>query len=80
MIWNLSRMVFGVFWEVLLMPCEPAGHRKIATPSVKSCDQPWRTFIRSSVVMCWTEEEYQLLWTDPVPARREMDNAASSYV
>ena len=36
-------------------------------------------FHPSSVVMCWNEEGYQLLWTDPVPARREVDNDVSSY-
>ena len=61
------------------MPCESAGHGEIATSSVKSRNELYQTFIRSSVLMGWTEERYQHLWTDPVPARKEMDNTASSY-
>ena len=79
MIWKYIRLFSLFFLEVLAMPCEPVGHHKFATRSVKSCNELWRTFIWSSVVMCWTEEGYQLLWTNLFMVRREMDNAASSY-
>jgi hypothetical protein len=73
---EVYKVIFGVILEVLIMPYEPAGHREIATRSVKSCNKLMRTLIRRSVIRCWAEEEYQMLWIDPVPARRDMDNAA----
>ena len=33
------------------LPFEPAGHGDIATGSVQSCKEFWRTFVRSPVVM-----------------------------
>ena len=43
------------------IPCEPAGHGEIATGSVTSCLEFWRTFVRSSVAMEWIEHGYALL-------------------
>ena len=60
------------------LPCEPAGHGIIATGSVESCKEFWRTFVRSSVVMDWIENGYQLLWIVIPPASREMPNAPSA--
>ncbi len=36
-------------------PCESVGHGEIATGSVESCKEFWRSFLRSSVVMDWVE-------------------------
>ena len=55
-----------------VLPCEPVGHGVIATGSVQSCSQFWRTFVRSPVVMDWIEEGYQLLWTVVPPEEKEM--------
>ncbi len=43
------------------IPCEPVGHGEIATGSVESCKDYWRSFLRSSVVMEWVEYGYPLL-------------------
>ena len=43
------------------IPCEPAGHGEIATGSITSCKEFWRTFVRNSVVMDWIEHGYALL-------------------
>ena len=51
------------------IPCEPAGHGEIATGSVTSCKEFWRTFVRSSVVMDWIEHGYALLWTTSPAAK-----------
>jgi hypothetical protein len=59
-------------------PWEPAGHGQIATCSVSSCQEFWRSFVRSSVVMIWIEHGYALLWTGAAPLAREMRNAASA--
>ncbi len=45
------------------LPCEPAGHGTIATGSITKCQEFWRTFVHSPVVMTWIEEGYRLLWT-----------------
>ena len=45
----------------LEIPWEPAGHGQIATGSITSCQEFWRTFVRSSVVMDWIEHGYALL-------------------
>jgi hypothetical protein len=37
-----------------------------------------RTFVRSPVVMNWTEEGYRLLWTVSPPPTRELANAPSA--
>ena len=60
------------------IPCEPAGHGEIATGSVTSCKEFWRTFVRSSVVMDWIEHGYALLWTTSAPLPREFKNAPSA--
>ena len=49
------------------IPCEPASHGEIATVSVISCKEFWRTFVRSSVVMDWIKHGYALLWTTSAP-------------
>ena len=43
------------------IPWEPTGHGEIATGSVTSCQEFWRTSVRSSVVMEWIEHGYALL-------------------
>ncbi len=43
------------------IPWEPAGNGQIATGSVTNCEEIWRTFVRSSVVMVWIEHGYMLL-------------------
>ncbi len=60
------------------IPCEPAGHGEIATSSVTSCKEFWRTFVRNSVVMGWIEHGYALLWTTSAPLSREFKNAPSA--
>ena len=60
------------------LPWEPAGHGEIATGSVTKCQEFWRTFVRSPVVMKWIEEGYRLLWTESSPPRREFANAPSA--
>ena len=61
-----------------VLPHEPSGHGEIATGSVTSCAAFWRTFVRSTVVLDWIENGYQLLWSQRAPERREMDNAPSA--
>jgi hypothetical protein len=51
-----SVWVFGRWDSVeevdeLDMPCEPAGHGAIATGSVQSCKEFWRSFVRSALAM-----------------------------
>jgi hypothetical protein len=58
------------------LPCEPAGHGEIATGSVSSCSQFWRSFVRSFVVMHWIESDYRLMWTTKAPHRREMQHSS----
>ena len=60
------------------LPCEPAGHGAIATGSVQSCKEFWRTFVRSPVVMDWIENGYRLLWTEVAPPVKELANAPSA--
>jgi hypothetical protein len=60
------------------LPWEPAGHGAIATCGITKCQEFWRTFVRSPVVMSWIEEGYRLLWTVSPPARREFANAPSA--
>ncbi len=43
------------------LPCEPAGDGAIATDSVASCKDFWRSFVRSSTVMDWIEKGYRML-------------------
>ena len=57
------------------MPCESAGHGAIATGSVQSCKEFWRTFVRSVLVMDWIENGYRLLWTEAAPQIKELANA-----
>ncbi len=56
----------------------PRGHRLIATGSVQSCKEFWRTFVRSTVVMDWIENGYRLLWTESAPRIKELANAPSA--
>ncbi len=60
------------------LPWEPAGHGAIATRTITKCQEFWRTFVRSPVVMSWIEEGYRLLWTVSPPPRREFANAPSA--
>jgi hypothetical protein len=60
------------------MPCEPAGDGAIATGSVASCKEFWRSFVRSSPVMDWIENGYRMLWTELSPERREYVNAPTA--
>ncbi len=60
------------------LPWEPEGHGQIATGSVSSCQEFWRSFVRSSVVIGWIEHGYALLWTMAAPQAREMRNATSA--
>ncbi len=43
------------------LPWEPARHGQTATGSVNGCQEFWRSFVRSSVVMEWIEHGYALL-------------------
>ena len=61
------------------LPCEPAGHGVIATGTIESCKEFWRTFIRNTVVMDWIGNGYQLLWSEVPPASKEMPNAPSAH-
>jgi hypothetical protein len=65
----------GEDMEELDIPCEPAGHGAIATGSVQSCKEFWRSFVRSAVVMDWIENGYRLLWTEAAPQSKELANA-----
>ncbi len=60
------------------LPWEPAGHGTIAAGSITKCQEFWRTFVRSPVVMTWIEEGFRLLWTVSPPPRREFANAPSA--
>jgi hypothetical protein len=60
------------------LPWGPAGHGAIATGNIIKCQEFWRTFVRSPVVMSWIEEGYHLLWTVSPPLRREFANAPSA--
>ncbi len=60
------------------LPCEPAGDGSIATGSVASCKELWRSFVRSSTVMDWVENGYRMLWTEHPPEHREYDNAPTA--
>ncbi len=60
------------------LQCEPAGHGAIATGSVESCKEFWRKFVRSTVVMDWIENGYQLMWTEVAQSIKEMANAPSA--
>jgi hypothetical protein len=43
------------------LPCELAGHCKIAMGSISTCSPSWRTFVRRSMVTQWIEDGYRLL-------------------
>jgi len=60
------------------LPCEPAGHAAIATGSVQSCKEFWRSFVRISVVMEWIDNGYHLMWTRVAPSTKDMANAPSA--
>ena len=60
------------------LPCETAGHGEIATGNVAICSPFWRTFVRSSVVMQWIEEGYQMPWAIEAPKWKEMENSSSA--
>jgi len=55
-----------------------ACHGHIATGSVTSCQEFWRTFVRISMVMDWIEHGYALLCTTATPAAMTMQNAEST--
>ena len=61
--------------EDLEMPCEPAGYGAIATGSILSRKELWRTFVHSAVVMDWIENGYRLPWTESAPLSKELANA-----
>jgi hypothetical protein len=68
----------GEGWLEEEFPCEPAWHGEIATGSVSSCSPFGRTFVRSSVVMQWTEDGYHLLWAIEAPQHKEIENSSLS--
>ena len=52
--------------------CEPVGSGSIATGSVTANASFWRTFVKSSWVMSWIDNGYELMWSNGAPARREV--------
>jgi len=54
------------------------GSGSIATGSVSRNAAFWRTFVKSSWVMSWIDNGYELLWSDEAPARREVPNSPSA--
>ena len=61
------------------LPCEPSGDGAIATGSVTTCKEFWRSFVRSSTAMVWIEKGYHVLWTVLPPERREYAIAPTAY-
>ena len=43
--------------------CEPVGSGSIATGSVKANASFWRSFVKSSWVMSWIDNGYELMWS-----------------
>jgi hypothetical protein len=58
--------------------CEPVGSGSIATGSVSANASFWRTFVKSSWLMNWIDNGYELLWLEGAPARREVSNSPSA--
>ena len=54
------------------------GSGSIETASVKANASFWRTFVKSSWVMRWIDNGYELLWSEGAPARREVLNSPSA--
>jgi hypothetical protein len=54
-----------------------AGHGFIATDSGESYKEFWRSFVRSTVVMVWIKNGYQVIWSEVPPESKEMPNAPS---
>ena len=58
--------------------CKPVGSGSIATGSVSADASFWRTFVKSSWVMSWIDNGYEVLWSKRAPARREVPNSPSA--
>ena len=60
------------------LPHEPAGSEPVATGSISSCAEFWRSFVTSSWVMDWIDCGYRLMWEQAPPAPKEAPNSSSA--
>ncbi len=58
--------------------CELVGSGSIATGSVNENASFWHAFVKSSRMMSWIDNGYELLWFEGAPARREVSNSPSA--